>query len=847
MSTKAAFTSLAVAGSSLNRGRLIVAADALAAAVAISLPWSTTATGILVALWLLALVPTLDAASMQSELRTPAGYMPVAFWALAVAGMLWSDASWAERLHGLSPFHRLLAIPLLLVQFRRSGNWQWMASGFILSCTVLLAASFVHAALWGRVPWVTGVPGVPAKDYITQSGVFELCILGAAYAATDAWQAGRRGFAFVLLALCLAFLVDIAYVTTSRTTLVTLPVLIVLFGLMRLGARGTVILVGAGVIGAALIWVSSPYARLRVNNAFAEVALYRATDAMTSSGLRVEFWRKSVRFIAQAPVIGHGTGSIPDLFRQAAAPGSGASSIATTNPHEQILTVAIQLGMVGVVALLLFWLSHVMLFIAPGLAAWCGLSVVLQNAISSLFNSHLLDFTQGWIYVFGVGVLGGAVRRGRAETAPGGSGLGPPDPSVAENLALSSGDNLASPRTAAAPPLPSSPRILIITLRRLGDVLLTTSLIRALREGRPASTIHALVFRGTEGILAGNPDLDAVFTISQRPSVLEFVRTAAGLWRSYDVAVCTQTGDRPMFLAFAAGRLRVGFGCERDNGFWWKRWLMQRRVAVNPENHRVSELMRLAARLDLSGPARVVCPQGASEIAVPEPYAVVHASPMFRYRRWTDDGWRRLVRGLCDRGLAVVATGGADPAECAYLDELFEPVARSVNRVDGKLDWPQLAALLRGARVYIGPDTSMTHLAAASGCPTVGLYGPASPRGIGPWPVEGLAQPWEHRAPVQQRGNVWVVQEPLACLPCDRVGCEGHVDSFSRCLDQLAVGRVLAAVDAALGSSRSRRTAPAAASRAPSPALAADGSVGLQTRISRPGHTAGSDLPPARQ
>lgn len=841
MSIKAAFTSPTIAGRSLYRERLVVAADGLAAAVVVSLPWSTTATGILVALWLLALIPTLDATAVRRELQRPAGYMPVAFWAVAAAGMLWSDASWAERLHGLAPFHRLLAIPLLLAQFRRSGNWRWVTAGFILSCAVLLVASFAHAALWGRVPWITGIVGVPVKDYITQSGAFELCILGAAYAAADAWQAGRRGLALGLVALCLAFLVDIAYVTTSRTTLITLPVLLVLFGLMRLGARGAVILVGVGAVSAALIWASSPYVRLRVNNAFAEVALYRAADAMTSSGLRVEFWRKSVQFVAEAPMLGHGTGSIPELFRQAAAPGSGASSVATTNPHEQILTVAIQLGAVGVVVLLMFWLAHVTLFTAPGLAAWCGLCVVLQNAISSLFNSHLLDFTQGWMYVFGVGVLGGAVRRQR--TGQGRTGPGPADTSVAGGFAFAAGGP-APCRMATTLGLPARPRILVITLRRLGDVLLTTSLIRALREEWPASTIHTLVFRGTEGILAGNPDLDAVLTISQHPSALEFVRTAARLWRSYDVAVSTQTGDRPMFLAFAAGRLRVGFAGEGETGFWWKRWLLQRRVSVDPENHRVSELMRLAACLDISVPARLVCPQGASEVDAPDAYAVVHASPMFRYRRWTDDGWRGLVHGLCDRGLVVMATGGADPAEQAYLDGLFGPVARSVRRIDGKLDWPQLAALLRGARVYVGPDTSMTHLAAASGCPTVGLYGPASPRTIGPWPLEGLAQPWEHRAPVQRRGNVWVVQEPLECLPCERVGCEGHVNSFSRCLDQLAVDRVLAAVDAALGSSPGSRVAAAAPS--PSPASAADGSANLQTRISRRGDTAGSDSP-ARQ
>jgi len=349
--------------------------------------------------------------------------------------------------------------------------------------------------------------------------------------------------------------------------------------------------------------------------------------------------------------------------------------------------------------------------------------------------------------------------------------------------------------------LPDRPRILVVTLRRLGDVLLTTPLLHALREGWPAGRVDALVFRGTDAILDGNPDLDAVLTVPHRPTAREFASLLARIWRRYDLAICTQTGDRPVFLSWAAGRIRLGFAGHGETGSGWKRRLLHRYVPVNTENHRVTELMRLAGCLGLTGAPRVVCPGGSQPVDLPaRAYAVVHACPMFRYRRWTDAGWRDLVQALLQRGLAVVATGGPDPAEQAYLNALFEPVTPPLVRLDGRLAWPQLAALLRGAVVYVGPDTSMTHLAAASGCPTVGLYGPASPRRIGPWPVDGMAEPWDHAGTIQRRGNVWVVQHPLACLPCERVGCEHHVNSFSRCLDELSAREVLAAVEAALAS-----------------------------------------------
>ena len=115
------------------------------------------------------------------------------------------------------------------------------------------------------------------------------------------------------------------------------------------------------------------------------------------------------------------------------------------------------------------------------------------------------------------------------------------------------------------------------------------------------------------------------------------------------------------------------------------------------------------------------------------------------------------------------------------------------------------AALLAQSRVYIGPDTSVTHLAAASGCPTVALYGPTDPRLWGPVPAAGLEPMWEAAGTIQRRGNVWLVQNPLPCLPCQNEGCERRIDSYSRCLDQLSPRKVLTAVDQALASVRADR------------------------------------------
>jgi len=399
--------------SGFDRARWARAADWLAVGVAVSLPWSTTATGVFIALWLIAVLPTLDAGMLRRELKAAAGFLPVLLWLLAAIGVLWADATWAERIGGLGKFHRLLVIPLLLMHFRRSANGIWVVYGFFASVLALLAASFGLALIPG-LPW-RGMhqAGVPAKDYIFQSANFLICAFALLACGCEAARARQWLRALGFVALAVLFLANIFFIVGSRTALVVAPVLLLLLGWREFGWKG---LVGAGLLGSmvgAAIWFGSPYLRERLITSVNELQAYRANDATNSTSLHLEFLRKSLSFIDTAPIIGHGTGSIPKLFRNAAVGQAGAASVTSENPHNQFFAVAIQLGLIGTVVLLAMWIAHLLLFRGGGLHAWFGMSVVVQNVVSSLFNSHLFDFTSGWLYVFGVGVVGGMVLRKR--------------------------------------------------------------------------------------------------------------------------------------------------------------------------------------------------------------------------------------------------------------------------------------------------------------------------------------------------------------------------------------------------------------------------------------------------
>ena len=393
----------------IDRARLAFVAEGLMVAVAVSLPWSTSATSILIIAWLLAFIPTLELSDFRRELMTWAGGLPILLVLLGALGMAWADVSLSERLGGLDGFLKLPIIPLLMAQFYRSNNATRVFLGFVLSCVALLIASCV-VTIWPSISH-SAYRGVPVKNYIAQSDEFTVCAAALIGIATERLSMRDWGRAVSLFVVACLFLVDIFFVTTARTTLVIIAALFLVFGLREAGWRG---FFGAAVVGAVfagILWVSSPYLRERVIGVYTESMKFEIHDARTSSGERIDFWTKSLGFIESAPLFGHGTGSITEMFRHAAVGKTGVRSEVSSNPHNQTFMVAIQIGLVGAMVLWAMWVSQLMLFRGPGLVAWFGTIFVVQNMVGSLFNSFISDFTEGWLFALGVGVAGGMIQQ----------------------------------------------------------------------------------------------------------------------------------------------------------------------------------------------------------------------------------------------------------------------------------------------------------------------------------------------------------------------------------------------------------------------------------------------------
>lgn len=345
-------------------------------------------------------------------------------------------------------------------------------------------------------------------------------------------------------------------------------------------------------------------------------------------------------------------------------------------------------------------------------------------------------------------------------------------------------------------------RILVIATRQIGDVLLTTPLIRAARERWPKAQIDVLGFQGTLGMLAGNSDIDERIETPARLGWSGFWRLVRQLWRRYDLALITQPGDRAHLLGFVAARRRSALLPERGGSNWWKRLLLAHSVVIDGDRGQVHVTVEKLALLDpwLPEASRQV-PQVVPTAGKPLPdglalaasYVVVHAPSMWDYKQWPLAHYAEVIRRLLAQGHQVVLTGSGSDRDQACIAPL-RALGMAPRLVDasGKLDFRQLRTLLEGAALYIGPDTSVSHLAAATGVPTIAVFGPTNPMRWAPWPARAPARElFERSARQQVAGNVTVLQGPQDCVPCGRAGCDDHLHSRSDCLLAITPGQVL--------------------------------------------------------
>jgi heptosyltransferase-3 len=289
-------------------------------------------------------------------------------------------------------------------------------------------------------------------------------------------------------------------------------------------------------------------------------------------------------------------------------------------------------------------------------------------------------------------------------------------------------------------------RLLFLKLKHIGDSLLLTPTLAAVRRDYPQAEIWVAVRAGTEGILAGCPAIDHLVTFA--PAEIGR-RTRLNWWHDaqklralrrqhFDFVFELTDGDRGRWLALFSGATRrvTSTFSLRHAKFW--------RPFFGPQDpfdwtllHRVEkDFQTVHHALPLRKPIPPL--QFQTQVAPPasfslnQPYAVLHPATRWQRKRWDEDRWREVARFLAGRGLRLIFSTGPDPEEIALGQRLAQnqPHALTTAR---QLSWTELAAVLRQAKLFVGVDTAAMHLAAATQTPLVALLGPTEPSAWGPW------------------------------------------------------------------------------------------------------------------
>jgi heptosyltransferase-3 len=343
-------------------------------------------------------------------------------------------------------------------------------------------------------------------------------------------------------------------------------------------------------------------------------------------------------------------------------------------------------------------------------------------------------------------------------------------------------------------------RLAVFKMRNIGDVLMITPALRALRESFPGAHITVVVNAGTEAMLANNPDVDEVLVFNRdeaKGSVgasllyeLGFVRQLRR--RHFDLTIGFTDGDRAAWYSlFCGARYRVG-SAHRSWGRFDPRRLIYNYPAPSsaPKMHEVErhfwilEKAGVKLRSPRPGALRLVVPDDLKEWAAMEllplrPARIIHVHAVSRWlwKCWGNESMAEIIDWLeTERDVRVVMTTGPVERERDRAREILDLCRTRPRFYDGTLSLGQIAALSAQANGYFGVDTAPMHMAAAVGIPVIALFGPTGPRAWRPWSAKSQ-----------------VLSSPCLCNRLEEQVCDWS--KVRACLAAITVDEAKAALD----------------------------------------------------
>ena len=331
--------------------------------------------------------------------------------------------------------------------------------------------------------------------------------------------------------------------------------------------------------------------------------------------------------------------------------------------------------------------------------------------------------------------------------------------------------------------------VLIIKLRYIGDVLLATPTLRAIKVARPDVRVAMMVNRGTEDVLSGNSDLDEIIVLD-KGSLAAQSRLIAGLrHRQFDTVIDLTDGDRSAFLSWVSGApVRIGFN---DEHRWRGKWYTHVVQSQSGIQHRIDRDLEALKPLSIQAGSKDLqlrlTPEEESSadrlldqlgVQRSQPIVVLQPGARYWFKAWPPERFAALADRLAFQYGCQLLIGGSD--QDVDLANRIRQMAKSQPLImAGRTTIKQFAAIAKKSALFVGSDSGAMHMASAVGTSVVALFGPSDPAEWGP------------------RGRqVEVIYKGLDCRRCFHPTCERGEES---CMRQIAVEDVVAAASRLMG------------------------------------------------
>ncbi|MDL2321715.1 putative lipopolysaccharide heptosyltransferase III [Desulfosarcina sp. OttesenSCG-928-B08] len=342
------------------------------------------------------------------------------------------------------------------------------------------------------------------------------------------------------------------------------------------------------------------------------------------------------------------------------------------------------------------------------------------------------------------------------------------------------------------------PRILVIKMRYIGDTVLTTPLLRALKDALPQAEICFLVNQQSADIVKNQPFSDRLIVFDNRRTrqdigyFFRFVRDLRRL--KCDVALDLTRNDRSALLTFLSGaKIRMGYegaGVFQKNAYTHE-------IPYHFGNvHTVDHHLEMAAALGIPIPDRhpylavtdsdrdavrnVLHSKGISEI---QPFMLIHPGARRWYKSWPVERFIRLADRIADHyPVQIVLSGGPEDQDTCHA--IFSGMTHPALNLCGKIPLGQLPALIQDSILLIGNDSAPIHIATAVETPAIALFGPTR---------------WEDWQPRREQDTT--LSAAFDCRPCGHSRSDCPYGRLNYCMSTISEESVWEAVQKTLAAS----------------------------------------------